>query len=754
MQFVCKDNDFFNKTSFDCSMRGFLILLFSIIISFEVLAAPARHSRLLLHQPDGSSFYAYFGGDEHAKIKTTEGGESIIQDENGWWCYAIYDNQGFRTSSGYRVGKDAPANVLSLSRNIPYDLLISHGAEKRRLAEYNRLERTASRLRMQSADDVQTDKAGLVILAQFAGAQEKFASSKAKEEFTAMLTKQGYSNNGATGSAKEYFDQQFNGKYHFSFDVTDVVTVSQKRSYYGGNDKNGDDSKAYKMIMEACVLVDDQVDFTKYDQDGDGEVDNVFVFFAGLDEASGAAEEHIWSHSWYIKDGAGETLELDGVLINRYACASELEGSKYEDAYMTAIGTFCHEYSHTLGLPDFYDTDYPEGGFAAALWGATALMDGGNYNNGGNTPPYFNAIEREILGLSKPIVIDAPGTFEMSPINEGVYYRINTSTPEEYFLLEYRDGTLWDAHIGGKGVLVYHIDKSMNNSGYSYLYQKDITAISRWASQVEINALAEHQCADLIEADARADIFSNYTDLTYVNLQRALKGIFFPNGSANSLTPLSSPGLKCWKNTEISLAVTDIAIKNGKATFNVVSFSGKDMPAAVNIKKEAFQDCAIVGFESSMEFSGTAKIAYGPSGGEIKVIYVDSYEPGKWALELTELDPMTSYSVQISFVSGGAVGESVKTSFMTKKSGEKALSYIYLGGVERNDDGSFAEGAALPLKVFNASEAKEIRWKFNGTTITPGKDLYYKVLSSGRLEAYVYWEDGSVDVIMKDIRIK
>ena len=233
-----------------------------------------------------------------------------------------------------------------------------------------------------------------------------------------------------------------------------------------------------------------------------------------------------------------------------------------------------------------------------------------------------------------------------------------------------------------------------------------------------------------------------------------MKGIFFPYGNTNALTPVSTPGLKCWNNTELSLAVTDIAVKNGKTTFNVVSFSGKDMPTAINVKKEAFQDCAIVSFESSMEFSGRAKIEYGPSGGDTEVMYVDSYEPSKWAFELTGLESMTSYSVQISFVSGGAVGESVKTSFMTKKRNEGMLSYIYLGGVERNDDGTFKEGAALPLKVFNSFGAKEIRWKYNGIVIAPGKDMYYKVLSSGQLEANVYWEDGSVDVIMKDIRIK
>ena len=319
------------------------------------------------------------------KIKTTESGESIIQDEDGWWSYAVYDASGQKKSTGYHVGSVSPESILGQSRNIPYDMLVRRANQKRREANYRRLQRMPSPMRLSAntfAD--QKNKAALVILAQFKGDDEKFKDADAKGKFTAMLTQNGYSYNGATGCAKEYFDQQFNGKHDFSFDVTDVVTVSQRRSYYGANDKNGNDKNPHEMVMEACKLADEKIDFKKYDQDGDGEVDNVFVFFAGLDEASGAEEDHIWSHAWFIMDGAGEDLFLDGVRINRYACAAELEGNTYDKSYMTAIGTFCHEYSHTLGLPDFYDTDYPEGGFAAALWLCTSLMDGGNYNNNGN----------------------------------------------------------------------------------------------------------------------------------------------------------------------------------------------------------------------------------------------------------------------------------------------------------------------------------------------------------------------------------
>ena len=732
-------------------MKRYLLAILSLIIYICVYAGPARPGRIVLTQPDGSRFYAVFAGDEFMKIKMTEAGDAIVQDPDGWWCYAVYDAQGPKASTGCRVGGSEPILFSKSDNIIPYDLLSQRASERRRRAEYARIMRTGGQVRLHTYDASQTDKAGLVILVQFAGQNETFQNSV--QSFVSMLTQEGYSYNGATGSAKEYFDDQFDGKYKFSFDVTDVVTVSQKRSYYGANDSDGNDERAHKMVIEACRLVDERVDFSRYDQDGDGEVDNVFVFYAGLDEASGAPEDHIWAHSWYIKDGAEENLVLDGVVINRYACASELEGSSYRESYMTGIGTFCHEYAHTLGLPDFYDTDYSDGGFAAALWRFTSLMDGGNYNNNGNTPPNFNAIEREILGLSQPVVIDSPGSYELSPIDENNCYRLNTSTEGEYFLIEYRDGKDWDEYIGGKGVLIYHIDKSINLSGYSYLYQRDIPALSRWASQVEVNALAGHQCADLIESDARADTFSNYTDLNYINLQRSLSGVFFPYGRGNSLTPLSTPGLKCWGSTEINLAVTEIVDKDGKASFNVELFSGETMPVPTYIRKDVFQDGAIISFESSRDYTGSARVSYGVSGGHVETVIVEPCAPGQWAVEINGLKPMTSYSVQISFVSGGIGGDSVKTSFMTKKSQPDGLPYIYLGSVDRNEGGTFVSGVKLPLKVFNASEAEDVKWKYNGTPINPGKDCYYNVRSSGKLEAEIHWEDGSSDVVIKNVRI-
>ena len=173
-------------------MKRFILLLISLSACLAASAAPAHHARVVLTQPDGSTFHAILSGDEFMKIKTTESGESIIQDEDGWWSYAVYDASGQKKSTGYHVGSVSPESILGQSRNIPYDMLVRRANQKRREANYRRLQRMPSPMRLSAntfAD--QKNKAALVILAQFKGDDEKFKDADAKGKFTAMLTQNG-----------------------------------------------------------------------------------------------------------------------------------------------------------------------------------------------------------------------------------------------------------------------------------------------------------------------------------------------------------------------------------------------------------------------------------------------------------------------------------------------------------------------------------------------------------------------------------
>ena len=722
------------------NIRSLYICISAILLSFASLASPARRGSINLIQPDGTSFTAYIKGDEFSRIKTTIDGHAIIQDEDGWWCYAVYDNNGSKTSSGHRIGTDVPASIKSLSLDIPYSA-ITNNAKKSRQVEL--IAQTASPVRTKVEG---SERHGIVILAQF----QNLSFTNTREDFVNLLTQENYDLFGATGCAKDYFNTQFNGLIDFNFDVSEIVTLSGKYEFYGKNDAYGNDSNPDEMVMDACRLAaENGVDFSLYDDDNDGYVDNVFVFFAGEDEAEGADENSIWSHAWYVYSGAGKSLVLNGKVIDRYACTSELtrvydSNGNLLETHISGIGTFCHEYSHTLGLPDFYDTDYDrDGGWAAGMWGHTSLMDSGNQNNNGNTPPNFNAVERTLLGLSEAEVIEGDGAYSLEPINlNGRCIRMNTDRDDEYYLFECRsDSTdIWDRYIGGNGMLVYHIDRSE-------------AVIKKWSLYNTVNADGSHQCADLVEADGRSDIFSSQSDL--ITRNQNISGIFFPYESTNMLTHTSTPALEFWSGAEGVFSIVNIERNDGSITFNVIGSSEETTPPTIkgNISHEAFADGAIIYFESSRPFDEAATVRFGRTNQDTTLISVMPFESGRYAVEITGLTPAKTYTVSISFSINGVEGTTRSISFMTKKTPPVEWPYIFFGAAKRNNDGSFLPGTKIPLKVYNIEEAKAVRWTFDDEPIQVEGDCYYTLPHSGVLKAHIFWEDGRVEILMKEMTI-
>lgn len=735
MQFVCKDKNLLSNKNAQKMKNTIYTILILLFISVCAGARPVRPGMTTFTQPDGTTFQGICRGDEFYRIKTTAEGCAIIQDEEGWWCYATYDMEGQMQNTGHRIGAKVSSSILNQARNIPYEVL-SYKAEIKRAV----MQSKAPSLQLLGANTSGQEaqkRHGIVILAEYSDVSFQHT----REDFVNLLTMEGYCRNGATGSAMEYFNDQFKGKFDFSFDVSEIVTLTKRRAYYGANDGYGNDVRPAEMVQEACELAAASgIDFSLYDDDNDGEVDNVFVFFAGCDEAEYPSQSDlIWSHAWYVKTGAGINLTLNGKVIDRYACTAELMAIGQQNL-LAGIGTFCHEYSHTFGLPDLYDTDYDTGGWAGGTWTWTALMDGGNMNNDNNTPPYYNAVEREILGLGEAITITANGSYTLEPIGKGgKFYRLDTDNKGEYYLIENRGTSGWDAYIGGSGLLVYHIDKTASH-------------MSRWNKQNSVNALQSHQCADLIEADARSDKFTSSYD--YATRIQSIKGIFFPYSTTNSLTFDSTPGLSWWSGKKGDVIITDIQRNGESITFCVSGFPGETPPVAANIRTEAFMDAAIIRFESDRVYEGEATVAWGRTGQETETVKVAPYEPGKYSLTLEGLAAGNkTYTASIYFEIEDVKGEAKTTSFMTSRKAPVEWPYIYLGKGNANSNGTYDKGTRVALRVYNAAEAQMIEWTFNRKGIKSEGDGYYTLTENGILKAYIYWEDGSVDILEKTINI-
>lgn len=339
-------------------------------------------------------------------------------------------------------------------------------------------QQAASRMafaRKNASDDNSTTayqgtKKGLVILAEFT--DRKFSEGNNLEKYANILNTRDYtSDEGFIASVADYFRDQSAGQFELQFDVVGPYTTEHDYSYYGENDSDGYDLRPEEMIREMCIAADDIVNFPDYDWDGDGFVDEVFVVYAGKSESDGGGNKSIWPHMWTFEE-AGIELSLDGVQINVYACSNEIDRS----GKIEGIGTFCHEFSHCLGLPDLYDV----AGTGQKDIGDYDIMSSGCYSGNGFCPVGYSAYEKMVCGWQSPTPLtdtdmDITDVVPISQHGE-TFIITNPDNPDEYYTIENRQRTGWDKYYIKTGLLITHIDYDeaiwANNIVNSVLSQK------------------------------------------------------------------------------------------------------------------------------------------------------------------------------------------------------------------------------------------------------------------------------------------
>ena len=371
------------------------------------------------------------------------------------------------------------------------------------------------------------ERRGLVILMQFADVP--FVTENPQQTFSRYFNEEGYSENGAIASVRDYFIKQSYGQLTIDFDVVGPFTTNQKMEYYGGHytDAQGDHNDAHPVLMvsEAVDAAHDAgVDFRKYDWVNDGEVGQVFVIYAGYNEAQGADANTIWPHEWVLA-AENRTKKYNGVTINTYGCASELRGSGKPDrngnisAELDGIGTACHEFSHCLGLPDMYDTQGDN--YAMAYWD---VMCAGSYNSNSNIPAGYTSYERWFSGWMEPTEINSMTRVTgMAPLAEKpeAYVLYNEKNRSEYYLLENRQPVDFDQGLYGHGLLILHVDYSQ----------------SAWESN-SVNTIAGHERMTIIAADNN-----------YVQTLNGMAGDPFPGTrGVTELTNYTTPAATLYNN--------------------------------------------------------------------------------------------------------------------------------------------------------------------------------------------------------------
>lgn len=419
----------------------YIVLLW--LITITAWCIPAQPVQKTVKGSDGAPLTIVLHGDENCHFYTTLDGVPVIHDEsNDCWVLAPQLADSISTVWSTRLHSRNAHRVI-------------RAAAKRR--------------RTRSAQAIYTtQKKGLVILVNFPDKYMKSTSTLTK--FQQMFNQEGYSGNNNQGSVRDYFHDQSYGAFDLTFDVVGPVTASKEMAYYGENDGAGDDMHPAQLVSEACQLASKNYDLTwsDYDWDGDDEIEQVYVIYAGYGEYAGADSNTIWPHEWTLKeaqrcnDGDGP-ISIDGCTINTYAISCELSGAA--GSTMNSVGIACHEFSHCLGLPDFYSTNYSKS-FGMGAWD---IMSHGEFNgpNGrGECPPPFTAYERWFCGWLEPIVLRNDQTITNMPDlqDEPVAYLIrNEAYPSEYFLLENRQPKRWGTYVennmGMHGMLVCHVDE-------------------------------------------------------------------------------------------------------------------------------------------------------------------------------------------------------------------------------------------------------------------------------------------------------
>lgn len=306
------------------------------------------------------------------------------------------------------------------------------------------------------------EKKGLIILVEFQDIS--FASEDPLQTWTDIANKQGYAENDAIGSVSDYFYEQSYGKFRLTFDVVGPVVAAHNHEYYGENKDWGAptgwfDKNVGELVEEACKGVADKVNYADYDWDDDGEVDQVFLLYAGRGENDYARKDSavIWPHmaslilDWDYKEG----VVLQGKRINIYACSNEIT-SNVMIPHLAGIGTFCHEFSHCLGLPDLYNTETGE-----SVVGRYDLMSMGSYNGEGWCPAGYSSYERYVCGWLTPGPTEDPvNVTDLLPLHANPDARIYRTSEDasDYYLIEYRKKESWDSHLPTAGLMAWHID--------------------------------------------------------------------------------------------------------------------------------------------------------------------------------------------------------------------------------------------------------------------------------------------------------
>ena len=389
----------------------------------------------------------------------------------------------------------------------------------------------------------------LVVLAAFA--DKSFKESRPLSLWAKVFNQPDFGEQPFYGSVRDYFYAQSYGQFRLTFDLHHITLADSCRKY---RSTNADDENSRFLVMDiADSLTARGIDWSPYDWDGDGYIDQLLIVYAGKGMNDGGGSNTIWPHQWWLSQHTGREPRIvssggTDYRIDCYCCVQELTGNSTYGVF----GTICHEYSHCFGLPDFYygSTSY------LYRWD---LMDYGNNSLGGFCPPGYSAHERMFMGwctleeLTEPTDISS-----MRALGDTAqaYLVRNDDHPAEFYVIENRQQRGWDRGLPASGVVVFHID-----------YDE---ALWRGLNNDFVNS-PRRQHYNLFYASNRS---GSSRQATWA----------YPYEGNDSLTNLSTPAATLWNavgdgSRLMSKPITRIAVADGLASFSLMKPAATGMPS-------------------------------------------------------------------------------------------------------------------------------------------------------------------------------
>ena len=566
-------------------MKKTLLLLAMGILSLVSQAVPADPTPSKVTQPDGTTLTVVLHGDEFLNYLTTSDGYTVVKNKAGYFTYARLD--GNQLVAGDRIARDNRtaadnAYLAALPKGLKSKSMVERGSKM--LNHRNEVLRGIGHGGHMDYSKFR----GLIVLINYTDRKfdDYVPSNYTPQDFYEQMIN-GHDYKGFTlpagtkvecmGSVRDYYYDNSFQQFDPHFDILGPVDVP-----FACTDAH--QFNCDSIFFAALEALDPEVDFSQYDTDEDGTADMVFFLVAGHgSDYSANNRDYLWPH---MKDFTDSPV-LDGVNFKLYACSTNMIGeeNEYYIVYnnVAGIGTICHEFSHCLGLPDFYDTDSDGSGGVNHAYPLTwSIMASGFKNNNGRNPAGYSLYERYALGFAQPTLIDAEGTIELPALEKSnMGYRLNTANENEFFLIENRQRIKWDKNLPGPGMLIFRVDS---------------TNVEVWENNL-VNANPNHNYYELLRAnfngmnDSPRDPFPGTTNVT-------------------SITNATQPSLRTWDGKLSHYALMNIAEADSIITFDVIIDKSKSsiedfekMPVGATLNERGvagvyanwdFYNCAVV----------------------------------------------------------------------------------------------------------------------------------------------------------------